>query len=269
MPEKILEGKVAIVTGGALGIGRSIAEVFAREQAKVIIVDINHEGDRTRWEINKKGGQAHFLTGDVRRWKGQGLRSCQEIVEWVLNAFGRIDILVNNAGAQTGKGLLELSDDEIKNITNLNYLGPFKLIQLVARSMIERGIGGSIVNITSAHAEMIRGFPEYSGSKAALAMLTKEAAFELGQYGIRVNAVIPGATDSEMNREFFSDPKNRKGFASKVPLGRIGKPEEVAEVVLFLVSDKGSSFTGVDWSCCGGDQLRNISVEEKRFPIQE
>ena len=268
MPEKLLEGKVALITGAAFGIGRSTAQVFAREGALVMVADINKEaGSRTMQSIVNNGGKAFFYYCDVREWK-EG-ENCERLVREILNIFGRIDVLVNNAGAQTGKGLLGLNDEEIENITRLNYLSPFKLIQLVARSMIERKIPGNIINITSAHAKIIRGYPEYSASKAALAKLTEEAAFALGQYNIRVNAVIPGCTDTEMNREFFSKPENRKEFASKVPLGRICKPEEVAEVVLFLVSDKASGITGVHWGTFGGDQLRNIAVEDARFPVRD
>jgi len=264
MSEKLLERKVVVVTGGALGIGRSITQVFTREGATVIVADIVEL--RTVQSIVENGSDAQFYYCDVRNWKKGG--DCERVIQEILDRFGKIDILINNAGVQTGKGLLELNDEEIRNVTRTNYLGPFKLIQLVARSMIERKIPGNIVNITSAHAGIIRGYPEYSASKAALAKLTDEAAFALGQHDIRVNAVIPGCTDSEMNREFFSSPENRREVASKIPLGRIGKPEEVAEVVLFLVSDKASGITGVHWGTFGGDQLRNVAVEEVRFPVR-
>ena len=232
------------------------------------MADINIEaGFRTVRLIGENGGEAIFKYCDVGEWKDG--KDCERAVQTILNTFGRIDILVNNVGVQTGKGLLELNDKEIERVTEINYLGPFKLIQAVARSMIERKIPGNIVNITSAHAKIIRGYPEYSASKAALARLTEEAAFVLGRYNIRVNAVIPGCTDTEMNRESFSDQKNRRKVARKIPLGRIGQPEEVAEVVLFLVSNRASGITGVHWGTYGGDQLRNVAVEDVRFPIRE
>src|SRR3989344_5740337 len=133
--EGLLEGKVAFITGAASGIGRGIAQAFAREGAVVIVADINIEaGFRTVRLIGENGGEAIFKYCDVGEWKDG--KDCERAVQTILNTFGRIDILVNNVGVQTGKGLLELNDKEIERVTEINYLGPFKLIQAVARSMI-------------------------------------------------------------------------------------------------------------------------------------
>lgn len=263
-----LEGKVAVVTGAAKGIGESIAYVLSREGAEVVVADVDrHGGEETVSHIEKKGGKAVFIKCDVRDWEKGG--DCETLVEKVLEDFGRIDILVNNAGAQTEKPLLDLEPEDIRNITCLNYLGPFRLIKLVSESMIEREIEGSIVNITSIHSKEIRDFPEYSSSKAALNMLTKEAAYRLGEYGIRVNAVAPGATDTPMNRRQFSDPEIRNKVARKTPLGRIGKGEDIAEAVLFLASDDASFITGEEITVDGGLSLRNVDVEDIEFSLRE
>ncbi len=270
MEKKILEGKIALITGGAMGIGKEIARLFADQGADAVILDIaEKEGKQAADEIKRNGGKASFIVCDVRQWQAGG--DCEKIIQETLAQFGRIDILVNNAGRHIGKGFLELTDDNIKDITDLNYFGPFKLMRLVARAMIKEEIKGSIINITSVHSSLVRGFPEYFASKAALKALTKEAAYEFGPYGIRVNAIAPGATETMMGGpEFWGVPENRRQITKKTPLGRIIQPRDIAETALFLADNSRSGLiTGAEFVVDGGYSLRNPSVEDKEFPSQE
>lgn len=276
MKNKILEGKIAVITGGAKGIGRGVVELFNKEGAQVIIVDISKKEGK---ELAAGFKNVCFIRGNIADWEEGG--DCEKVISSILADFGQIDILVNNAGAQTGLGFLKIGAGDIKDITKVKYLGPFKLMQLVARSMIERKIQGSIINITSVHSELIRGFPEYSAANAALKMASQEAAYELGPYGIRVNCIAPGATETQLGttvlkaegfdpKDFWSQPKNRQPIIKKTPLGRIGQPEDIARAALFLASNDFSSFiTGIEIIVDGGFSLRNAAVEETDFPSKE
>lgn len=237
-----LKDKVAIITGAAQGIGFSIAEVFLREGARVMILDLNEErGMRATEELASKGCDVDFARTDVAR-----TADVANAVERTIERFGGIDICVNNAGVTHRCDFLEFPVEEFDRVMAINVRGPFILSQMVARHMVETERRGSIVNITSVNAVLcLPDNPAYVTSKGGLTQLTRVMSVALAPKGIRVNAVGPGSTNTELQRSGMSRNETlRKMVLSRTPLGRLGEPEEVAEAVLFLASDKASYITG-------------------------
>lgn len=228
----LLKDKVAIITGAAHGIGRGIALEMAREGAKIVVADINiEEAQKTANMLKDISSQYLIVPLDLREPK-----QIDQLVDKVLQHFGRIDILVNNAGinAKDG-GILNTEKEHFMEVLNCNLIGPYLLTQRVVSQMVAQKIAGSVIFTSSVHGKIIMLRPAYSISKAGIEMLVKEIALELAPYGIRVNAVAPGAIDihGEQNRN------NRH-----VPLGYSGTPQDVANAMVFLASDKGSYITG-------------------------
>lgn len=237
-----LKDKTAIVTGAAQGIGFSIAEAFLREGARVMILDVNEErGMSSAEELATKGGSIDFVQADLSY-----AADIANAVERTIERFGGIDICVNNAGVTHRCDLMEFPLEEFDRVMAINVRGPFILSQMVARHMIETERRGSIVNITSVNAVLcLPDNPAYITSKGGLTQLTKAMSVALAPKGIRVNAVGPGSTNTELQRSGMSRNETlRKMVLSRTPLGRLGEPEEVAEAVVFLASDKASYITG-------------------------
>jgi glucose 1-dehydrogenase len=237
-----LKDKAAIVTGAAQGIGYSIAEAFLREGARVMILDVNEElGRRSTEELAANGGDVDFTRMDVARTD-----DVADAVQRTIERFGCIDICVNNAGVTHRCDLLEFPVEEFDRVMAINVRGPFIMSQMVARHMVETGRGGSIVNITSVNAVLaLPDNPAYVTSKGGLTQLTRAMSVALAPKGIRVNAVGPGSTNTELQRSGMSRNETlRKMVLSRTPLGRLGEPGEVAEAVVFLASDKASYITG-------------------------
>ncbi len=238
-----LKNKVAIITGARRGMGRADAILLAREGAKVVVSDISSEDcQKVVDEIKARGGEAMAFKCDVSNKK-----EVEKMVQETVKKFGRIDILVNNAGICQFKPFLELTEQEWDATLDINLKGYFLCAQAAAKEMAKQK-SGVIVNIASvAMGQMGVGFPNivhYCASKGGIAAMTEALALELAPYNIRVNAIAPGMIDTPMINQVKQDPKSIGGILARVPLGRVGKPEEIADLVLFLASDKSSYITG-------------------------
>jgi 3-oxoacyl-[acyl-carrier protein] reductase len=244
-----LKGKKVIVTGAGQGIGRSIALKVAQEGGDVVIAEMNQEtGVQTTREIEAWGGKAMFVALDVA-----DQRSVQNMVNQVLNIWKRIDILVNNAGFDRGATLLKVKEEDWEAVLGVHLKGTLNCIQAVAPHMIENRYG-KIVNISSIYGKSggIAAI-SYSAAKAGIVGLTKSVARELGRYQINVNVVLPGLiltpTIAKMAEKYM------KTIIDHTPLGRIGQPEEIANVVAFLASDEASFMTGATVEVSGGSNM--------------
>jgi len=246
-----LENKTAIVTGSSSGIGRAISIYLAKAGASVALAARRVEKlEEVANEIEKIGQKALPIQVDVTV-----RQDIQKMVAETIKQFGKIDILVNNAGVLDFKNFLEIDDENWNKILSVNLRGYLWTAQAVAKEMISKK-QGKIVNIASVAG--ISAFPQitmYNISKAAVIMLTKSMALELGPLGINVNAIAPGIIETEMTEEMLKDPKTIQGFLSKIPLGRTGKAEDIAGAALFLSSELSNYMTGetvvVDggWTC--------------------
>jgi dehydrogenase/reductase SDR family member 4 len=245
----ILENKVAIVTGASRGIGRAIAQVFAREGATVAICGRKPE---TLGQVAAEiGGKVHAIPCHVGR-----AEDIRRLVETTVREFGRIDILVNNAATNIAQEpVLEVDEGKFDKMIEVNLKSAFRLMQAVAPGMCERG-WGSIVNIAS-----IAGIrPQYHGmlysmTKAALIMMTQSYALELGPKGVRVNAIAPGLIQTSLSEYFWKDPAAQAKIIEEQPVKHLGQPSEVAELALLLASDRGSYITGQTMIVDGGRLL--------------
>jgi 3-oxoacyl-[acyl-carrier protein] reductase len=242
-----LKDRVAIVTGAARGIGKAIALTFVREGAKVAIVDVDKESlNILKSEIIKKGGEVIPLFCDITH-----SADVSEMASQVQKAFGRIDILVNNAGIIRRGTIETVTEEDWDRVIEVNLKGTFNCCKAVAGIMKQQAYG-KIVNISSIAGKMgdITSAPGYGPSKAGVDALTKTLARQLAPYSINVNAVSPHAIETEMSAQWSE--KRRREIISSIPLGRLGKPEDVAEAVLFLASDEASFITGEILDVNGG-----------------
>lgn len=248
-----LEGKVAIVTGGARGIGKGIVERFAADGAHVAIADIDDEaGEALEKELTDADRSVRFLHCDV----GEAL-DVRNTVTSVFNAWDRIDVLVNNAGILHGADFLEIEEADFDRVVRVNLKGVFLFGQAVARRMVEQveagGAPGAIVNMSSTNAQVaIPNQVPYCASKGGIMQLTKVMALSLAPHGIRVNAIGPGSIMTEMLAAVIDDPAAKAMILSRTPLGRIGEPAEIAAVAAFLASDQASYITGETIYADGG-----------------
>jgi glucose 1-dehydrogenase len=243
-----LAGKVAIVTGASSGIGYAIAQLFAQHGAAVAINYLEHADDARELvhEIEAAGGQAIALEGDV-----SDASAVESLVATTVETFGRLDILVNNAGIEHSAPLLGTDEENWDRTLAVDLKGPFLCLRAAAKRMQQDG--GSIVNISSIHEDFpFPGSTPYVAAKGGLRMLMRNASLELAEYGIRVNNVAPGAIATPINAATLADPAKVKELQRIVPLQRLGEPGEVAEVVLFLASDRASYVTGSTYYVDGG-----------------
>jgi NAD(P)-dependent dehydrogenase (short-subunit alcohol dehydrogenase family) len=245
-----LKDKVALVTGGSRGIGRAIAEAFATEGARVAINFSQRIDDAraTLESIQSRNGKAMLVQADV-----SSAEAVQGMVEKVAGAHGGIDILVNNAGVNSPTPFMQLSASVFTRTLEINVLGVFYVSQAVARLMIARGKGGSILNVSSlvAHRPFLN-MAHYNASKGAVSLLTQSMALELGPHGVRVNEICPASVETDMVRAALQDPKNRKHRLETIPLGRIGQPGDLAGAAVYLCSDDASWVTGASLVTDGG-----------------
>ena len=247
MCEKRINEKVAIVTGGAQGIGQGICLRLAEEGARVVIFDVNlEEARKTAQEIERAGGKALALKVDVTK-----SAEVEAAVKQVVSKFGKVDILVNNAGLSLSCAVSKMSEETWDKVQDVNLKGAFLCCRAVMPYMKERR-SGKIVNITSIAA--LRGTlfsAHYGASKAGLVAFTQGLAMELGHRNINVNAVGPGIITTPLSSQEIT-PELQEHLKNKIPLRRIGVPRDIANAVLFLVSDEASYISGQCLYVCGG-----------------
>ena len=250
-----LNGKVALVTGGARGIGRGITRTLAAEGATIVVVyreraDAAEEVVRL---IREGGGDAEAIQGDVGVFA-----DVERLVGKALERFGRIDILVNNAGIVSRKPILEIPLEEWDRVVHTNLYGCFHCSRLVGRHMVERGGGGKIISISSIHGHVAKaGMGPYCATKAAIDMFSKQLAVELAPHRINVNVVACGTIITEINLPLYQstkpeDVEKRTAVLHRVPWGEIGQPEDIGRAVAFLASDAARYTTGAVLYVDGG-----------------
>ena len=241
-----LNGKIALITGGAQGIGRFISEELAGQGAHVVLGDINHEGaEKTAAEIRVSGGQASAVRIDV-----SSATDVQGVFDSILKEYKPVDIVVNNAGITRDGLLVRMKEVDWDLVLNINLKGSFLCSQQAAKQMMKQK-SGSIVNIASIVGVMGNfGQSNYSASKSGLIGFTKTLAREVAPRGIRANAVAPGFIDTEMTRVLEESVRSK--LIEQIPLARLGQPEDVARCVSFLVSENASYITGQVINVNGG-----------------
>ncbi|MGH2347805.1 MAG: SDR family oxidoreductase [Chloroflexota bacterium] len=245
-----LEGKTAIVTGSGTGIGKAIAVRFAREGAAVAIdyVGKPDRPDDTLAAIERLGGKAITIEADVSNEDAVNQMVARTVGEW-----GKIDILVNNAGIEEKHPFLETPLALWDKVIAVNLTGPWLCAQAAARQMAKQGHGGRIINISSVHEDMpMPTNAPYCAAKGGLRMLARTIAVELASYGITVNNIGPGAIDTPMDAPLKANPEEMRTLLAEIPLGRMGQPEDVAGLAVYLASDEASYVTGSTFFIDGG-----------------
>lgn len=252
-----LKNKIAVITGAARGIGLAIAQRFAREGAKVVLADVlAREGKAAAKKI---GRAASFVACDVGE-KAQ----VDKLIRAVVKQHGRIDTMVSNAGISRAIPFLDLTEDDWDAVMRVNLRGVFLTGQAAARQMVKQGKGGVIINMSSVNAVLaIPAIIPYVAAKGGVAQLTKGMALSLAEHGIRVNAIGPGTIMTEIAKTVLTSPQARHNIMSRTPLGRIGEPDEVASVALFLATEDSSYLTGQTIYPDGGRMALNYTVPVK------
>lgn len=248
-----LNNRVVVITGASQGIGRSVAQLFAREGAKVAIVDINVSGgEETAALINNEGGAAMFVRCDIARRE-----DVDAAAQAIKSALGPIEILINNAGITRPAMLHKMTDAEWKQVIDVHMHGSFYWLQAVVNDMIEQRWGRIIFVSSSTAQNGSIGQINYSAAKSAMLGMMRTAARELGKHNILVNAIAPAAA-TEMTKTIMTDPKfaaSQEAALKQHPLRRSAEPEEIAPAFLYLVSDESSYITGQVLSVDGGSML--------------
>jgi 3-oxoacyl-[acyl-carrier protein] reductase len=244
-----LEGKVAIVTGAGGGFGEGIARRFASEGAKVVVVDLR--GDAAERVASEIGHCAIAITGDVSKRE-----DVARMIAQTVQFFGGLDILVNNAGVtHRNKPIMEVTEDEFDLIFRVNVKSIFHFVREAVPAMQARS-GGAIINIGSTAGLRPRpGLTWYNASKGAVNLLSKSLSLEVAQWKIRVNAICPVMGETGLLESFMGvpdTPENRARFISTIPLGRMSRPDDIANAALYLASDEGAFITGVEFPVDGG-----------------
>ena len=249
---RLLEGKVALITGAGRGIGNVIAEIFVKQGAKVVVGDIKEE-----WVNNlaaalnqKRADTAVAIHLDISDPK-----SVDSAVNTAVETFGQLNVLVNNAGIHRSHPFLDYPIEDFDLVYSVNARGTFLCSQAAAKQMVKQEKGGSIICIASASGKKPDpGGTAYNSSKSAVIGLTRIMALELGEFNIRVNCILPGATDTEMLRGVFeAEPGLKKILEERTPLGKMARPEDQANAAVFLASELASHITGEQLVVAGGE----------------
>lgn len=246
-----LEGKVAIITGAATGIGDGIANVFAKEGAAVVIDYVHGQDSDANAAVEKiknAGGKAAAIEADITNPD-----QVQALIDGAVQAFGKLDIFVNNAGIEKKVPFVDVPLDLWNKVIAVNLTGPFLCAQAAAKQMIKQGGSGRIINISSVHEDlpMPTNLP-YCASKGGLRMLMRTACVELAEHNITVNNIGPGAVDTPMDANLKAQPKVFEQLLDEIPLHRMGKPEEIGHMAAYLASDEAAYVTGSTFFIDGG-----------------
>jgi glucose 1-dehydrogenase len=245
-----LAGKVAAVTGGDQGIGRAIAERLAGDGADVAIC----------YRKNKKGADEVLERITAAKRRGAAFQAdvgevsdCQKFIDDAVAALGKVDILINNAGLEKRADFWDVTEEDFDAVLNVNLKGMFFVTQAVVRHLRQARIPGKIINISSVHEELpFPHFASYCASKGGVKMLTRDLAIELAPSNITINSIAPGAVETPINTNLLHDPVKLKALLENIPLGRLGKPEDVASLASFLASHECDYMTGTTVFVDGG-----------------
>lgn len=238
-----LKGKIAVITGGASGIGKSLTHLFVSEGATVVAADINEDALQKVSEESDKIKGIKLDVSNEEDW--------QSLVHQVEQDFGRIDILINNAGVTSEKMINDIDYKDWEFLMKINGFGTLLGMKYVAPLMVKNN-QGSIVNLSSVTAQVGMGLNSYSASKGSVRAITKAAAVEYGRHGVRVNAVFPGVIETPMTKGLESSKEQLQQINALTPLGRLGQPDEVGRAIMFLASDDASYITGAELPIDGG-----------------
>jgi glucose 1-dehydrogenase len=245
-----LAGKVALVTGSAQGIGKGVAIRLAQEGADIIIDDRadDSRAEETLAEINALGRRAMIFAGDIANHTDDA-----RMVEEGVKQMGQIDILVNNAGVERNASFLDITESDYDFVLGINLKGTFFATQAFVRHLRETSRPGRVINISSVHEELpFPHFTTYCTSKGGLKMMMRNLAVELAQFGITVNNVAPGAIETPINTRLLNSPELLRALLANIPLGKLGKPEDVAGMVAFLAGPDAGYVTGTTMIVDGG-----------------
>ncbi len=246
----LLDQKVAIVTGADSGIGRGIAIQFAKEGATVVVnyAHAKDKAEEVRQIIEQNKGQALVIQADVSQYQ-QAMSLIQQTVEH----FNRLDIIVNNAGMEIHSAFVDVTEEQFDRVLGVDLKGPFFCAQAAAREMIKRKTPGRIINISSVHQDL--AMPQnapYCCAKGGVRMLMRTIAVELAPYNITVNNIAPGAIHTPIDADVEANPEKMKALLNEIPLHRMGQPEEVGKLALYLASDAAAYVTGSTYVIDGG-----------------
>jgi len=253
-----LAGKVAVVTGSGTGIGQAIAERLATDGAACVIDYVDHpeEAQGTLDKITAAGGKAILVQADVT-----SIPATANLIAQAWQQLGSCDILVNNAGVERGSNFWDVTEADFDLVMDVNFKGAFFLTQAFVRKLRDAQKPGRVINISSVHEDMVfPHFATYCASKGAMRMFMRDLAVELGPLNITVNNIAPGAIATPINAKMMADPAELDPLLRNIPLGRLGKPEEVAALAAFLASDDAAYITGSTYIIDGG-LMRNYKEQ--------